>query len=155
MTGFQVIEALNRIPETRRLFRGFYFNGHLPLNLLNERTCFCVVNAITDTESNMGHSILFYVKDYHLLFFDSSASEPNSYGWDIQQFYQQYPGDKSIVLSRPLQNESSYVCGAYTVVIAYFLSNNFTVEQIKSLFTENTRNNDLIISKYFALIFKS
>ena len=78
--------------------------------------------------------IIFYIRDYNLLFFDPFALEPWFYGWDIEEFYQLYPGCESIMISRPLLNEFSYACGAYCVVISYLLSKNYTVKRTHPLF---------------------
>ena len=148
MNGFQISNALNIIPETENLFRGCYYNRNIPFSLFNERTCFFIVNTKTNLSRSMGHWILFYIRDYYLLFFDSFALEPRFYGWDIEEFYEMYPGCKSIMISRPLQNEFSYVCGAYCVVVSYLLSKNYTVKRIHSLFTKKTRKNDSYVSNY-------
>ena len=101
----------------------------------------------------MGHWILFYIRDYNLLFFDSFALEPRFYGWDIEEFYEMYPGCKSIMKNRPFQNEFSYVCAAYNIVISYLLSKNYSISRIKSMFTKNTRKNDSLVSNYmFSLV---
>ena len=91
MNWFQISNALTIMPETVYLFRGCYYNRNILFSLFNERTCFFIVNTKADLSRPMGHWILFYIRDYNLLFFDSIALEPKFYGWDIEEFYQLYP----------------------------------------------------------------
>ena len=95
---------------------------------------------------------MFYIKEYKLLFIDSSGMNPIFYGWDINDFYALYPRRKSMVLSKPVQNEFPYVCGGCCVVIPYLLSKNYTIKRVKSLFTENTRKNDAYATGYLYLL---
>ena len=53
-----------------------------------------------------------------------------------------------MMLNKPIQNEFSYACGAYYVIISYLLSKILTIKRIKSLFTKNTRKNDASVTRY-------
>ena len=125
MNGYQITNALANIPETERLFRGCYYNRNIPFRLFNEESCFFVVNTISNLRTPMGHWVAFYIKDYNLIFIDSFGMTPEFYGWDINDFYALYPGCRSKMLNKPIQNEFSYVCGAYCVVMPYLLSKFF------------------------------
>ena len=93
----------------------------------------------------MGHRFVLYNKDYNILFIDSFGINPKFYGRDIKDFYALYPGCKNMMLKKPIQNEFSYVCGAYCVVTSYFLSKNYTINRFKSVFIKNTRKIMLIL----------
>ena len=100
----------------------------------------------------MGHWILFYIKDFHLYYFDSFAISPIDYGWDINDFFRLYPGNKTEVFHVPIQNEVSFVCGGYTIIFAFYMSMDYTLSYIKSLFTRNRRKNDsFIVSRLYSL----
>ena len=96
----------------------------------------------------MGHWILFFIKDFHLYYFDSFGFTPEDYGWDITDFFGSYPTCKTIVFVDPIQNEFSYVCGAYTILFSYLMCKNYSLGYIKSLFTRYRRKNDSYAVSY-------
>jgi len=101
----------------------------------------------------MGHWILFYIKDFRLYYFDSFGLSPIDYGWDIDHFYTTYTGYKTKVFHTAIQNDTSYVCGAYTIFISFYMSMDYSLFYIKSLFTRNRRRNDsFIVSRLYSLV---
>ena len=80
---------------------------------------FFVVKTISNSNTPMGHWIVFYIKNFNLLFIDFSGMNRKFYGWDIDDFYCLCPGCKNIMQNEPTQSEFSYVCGAYCVVLSY------------------------------------
>ena len=104
MNSFQISEALRIIPETDGLLKGCFYNRNIPFQLSKEKECFFIVNTIVNIK-NMGHWILFFIKDFHLYYFDSFGFTPEDYGWDITDFFGSYPTCKTIVFVEPIQNE--------------------------------------------------
>ena len=96
----------------------------------------------------MGHWVLFYIKSFHLYFFDSFGLHPSEYGWDIGDFFEKYPLRKTIVFEKAIQNDFSFVCGAYVIILSYLTCKNNSIRRIKSLFSKNTRKNDSFIASY-------
>lgn len=147
MDSNQLTQILQMIPETNGLFKGCFYNRNIPFQLMHEKECFFIVNTIVDVRK-MGHWILFYIRNHHLYFFDSFAFSPNDYEWDIADFFNTYPTNKTIVFSNQIQNELSYVCGVYTIFFGYFMSKKYSINRIKSIFTRNTRRNDSYVVSF-------
>ena len=146
MNGYQIKQAMDIIPETQN-FRGCFYNKNIPFEFLGEKECFFIVNSVTDLRK-MGHWVLFYIKSFHLYFFDSFGLHPSEYGWDIGDFFEKYPLRKTIVFENAIQNDFSFVCGAYVIIFSYLTCKNYSIRRIKSLFSKNTRKNDSFIASY-------
>ena len=146
MNGLQIKAALEIMPDVQN-FKGCYYNKNIPFELMKERECFFIVNTVTDLQK-MGHWVLFYIKEFHLFFFDSFGLHATQYGSDIKNFFESYQYRKSLVFDHAIQNELSYLCGAYVLIFSYLKCKNYSVRQIKSLFTRNTRKNDSFIASY-------
>ena len=100
----------------------------------------------------MGHWVLFFIRNYHLYYFDSFGMNPEIYKGDISMFFKSFQGFKTIVFNKPIQNDFSYVCGAYTIILAYFMTKNNSINLIKSKFTKNTcRNDNFIVKKLYSV----
>ena len=152
MDTLQIMYAVQNISPTNRFFKGCYYNRNIPFNLMKERECFFIVNTITNVRK-MGHWILFYIKNFRLYFFDSFAMSPVEYGWDIDSFFTSYPGYKTEVFQSPIQNDVSYVCGAYTIFFAHCMCMDYSLFHIKTLFTRNRRRNDsFVVSRVYSLV---
>ena len=80
MNGYQNNNALAIMPETEYLFRRCYYNRYIPFPFFSEQSCFFVVNTISNLNTPLGHRVVFYIKDYNLLFIDSFGMNPNFYG---------------------------------------------------------------------------
>ena len=152
MDSLQIKDAIQNISPTNRFFKGCYYNRNIPFHLMRERECFFIVNTIIDIRK-MGHWVLLFIKDFCLYYFDSFGLSPVDYGWDIEHFYTSYPGYKAQVFHTPIQNDVSYVCGAYTIFFAHCMSMDYSLSHIRKLFTRNRRRNDsFIVSRIYSLV---
>ena len=62
-----------------------------------------------------------------------------------------YTGDKVKVFNSPLQDDISYVCGAYTIYFAYMMAKNHSTYYIKIRFSKNKKRNDSLVTKFIFL----
>ena len=153
MNGLQIIKAVEIVPEMENLFKGVYINKNLPYNLIGKKDYFFIVNTLNKVSQSMGHWILFFIRDFELLFFDSFAMTPEYYDWEIYDFFEAYPYKKKIVFNKPLQRDSSYTCGAYSITFAYYMTKGKTLYYIKSLFSNNkTKNDSYVVSFLYSLV---
>ena len=151
MDNHQITQSIQAISELKWLYKGCFYNKTIPFGMFQQKDCFFIVNTITDTR-NMGHWILFFIRNYHLYYFDSFAMDPSVYGGDISNYFKSYHGYKTIVVENPVQNDFSYVCGAYAIIFAYFMSRDNSLPYIKSMFTKNTCKNDkFVVTKLYSL----
>ena len=84
-------------------------------------------------------------------FFDSFGQPLSMYGLDIALFFNTYNGNKIKVFNSPLQDDISYVCGAYTIYFAYIMSKNYSTYYIKTKFSKNKKRNDSLMKKFIFL----
>ena len=75
MDNYQIVKALDLIPEVGNLFKGCFFNRNIPFSFMYERECFFIVNTLVEL-GNMGHWVLFHIKNDCLYFFDSFGLDP-------------------------------------------------------------------------------
>ena len=150
MNGHQIDNIINSLSEIKHLFLGIYKNDTIPFELQSKRNGFFIVNT-TVKISTMGHWILYYIKDNCLYFFDSFGQPLSVYGLDIESFFDTYNYDKIKVFNSALQDDMSYVCGAYTIYFAYMMGKNHSTYYIKSRFSSNKKRNDSLVTKFIFL----
>ena len=147
MNGLQIIQCIDEIPCLKQIFIGVYNNKTVPMTLKNIRNGFYIINTANNV-NKMGHWVMYYVKDFTMYFFDSFGCSPSEYGLDIAKIYNLYRFKKHVVFNREIQDESSYVCGLYTLYFAYLMCNNKTIEFINKKFGKNRSKNDLFVINY-------
>ena len=149
MNGIQIVDAIQKIPNLSSKFKGCFLNNNLPYDVYKSKESFFIVNTLTQPSNKIGHWLLFYKINHCLFFFDSFSLEPLAYGGEISKFFNEYPYHKILGTNHQVQNESSYVCGAYTIFFASMMSNGYSLEKINSTFTKNTtKKNDLIVTNF-------
>ena len=139
MNGIQIRNALDIIPETYGKFKGLFLCTNVPFELFHQRECFFIVNTLTRPSGKMGHWLLFFIKNYKLYFFDSFGLTPETYNWDINDFYHNYPYEKLTVFDKAIQNDSSYVGGSYVIFFAYSMCKEYSLCRIISTFTDKKK----------------
>ena len=153
MDSKQIAEAFKLNSMLYRIFQGVFLNNNIPIDYLkSKRNCFFVVNTISSTH-NIGHWVLFYIKDYCLYFFDSLGKDPEYYDGDIKKFYNQFMFDKLVVFRKQIQNSTSSVCGAYVIYFAYILFTCENVYRLKAKFTLQYVKNDKIVVNFVDKLF--
>ena len=150
MNSVQISSILNNLDATRNLFNGCYKNDTIPFHLKSKRNGFFIVNTNVNV-TTMGHWILFYIKYSVLYFFDSFGENIKTYGLDIESFFSSFNGDKVIAIRSPLQDDLSYVCGAYVIYFAYMMGKNHSIYSIKSKFSKNRKRNDIYVTKFILI----
>ena len=151
MDNHQIARLVSSLPEMNRLYKGCFYNKSIPRDQPYQKDYFFIVNTIQDIRK-MGHWVLFFIRNFHLYFFDSFAMTPSIYGGDISNFFNSYHGYKTIVFKTPIQNDFSYVCGTYTIILAYFMTMDNSIPFIKSMFTRNTcKNDNFVVAKLYSL----
>ena len=74
--------------------------------------------------------------------------DPKIYGGEISRFFYEYPNHKIIAVTKQIQNDSSYVCGAYVIYFTFLMSKGYTINKINDIFSNNTVKNDLIVTNF-------
>ena len=150
MNGLQISNVLLNTPETRYLFQGIFTYDNIPKKV-NSEDGFLVVNTISENNQgfqklkpSIGHWLLMYFSNNTAFFLDSMGARPESYGKNILECFESFPGHRMIVFSKPIQNDFSMACGAYLIMFAYYMSFERGVSIIRSKFGTNTCRNDNI-----------
>lgn len=111
----------------------------------------CAIVINTDVSSKPGsHWVSIYINEMREMeYLDSYGRPPFS---SILHFIQ-----KNARISQfnniPLQGTDTAVCGMYCIMFLYFRSKGHTFEQFLSLFSRNTKDNDIKIEKLFKTYF--
>ena len=147
MNGLQVRYAFKQDEMVNYYFRGIFLNKNIPIRILEQKTCFFVVNTMVD-KSRIGHWVLIYIDDIYIYFFDSLGATPSYYGGDISKNFENTSRYRIIVFSEPIQSKTSSVCGAYVIFFGYELIRNKSIDSIKSKFKHSQFRNDRIVVKY-------
>ena len=152
MDSMQVENAVNNINNMKIYFKGVFYNKNIDFNILDCHECFFIVNTITDI-TVFGHWVSFFIRNQHCYFFDSFGFSPNHYGSDIEKFYSDFRGYKTVVFNKPIQSSFSYVCGAYAIVNSYYMYKGYSIRQICNLFSKNKKKNDaFIVNQLYRLV---
>ena len=153
MNGYDILDVIGKIPMLEYYFKGCYTNSNVPKKFLYLNDGFIIVNTLTqNSESVLGHWVMYAKKNNELFFFDSFGISPISYGGDISRLYRTFNQHKMIVFNYPIQDKSSFICGLYSIFFSFFLYvKNYSVALIRSqkIFSKTyTKRNDFFVKKY-------
>ena len=159
MNGEQVEECISKIIGLSTEFRGVYLNNHIPDKFIYGKNIFFIVNTIIDPiKERIGHYVLFYIQGgdlsnhVELIFGDSYGFHPNFYGGKIKEFFNSYPFSSKCLFDHEIQQDTSMVCGIYTIFFSHKLFKNIPLKTIKKYFGCNKKRNDSLMLCYFRKI---
>lgn len=140
MEAGQIRSILHRHVNLLEDVRGVFARNQLPNNLPPGGY---VVN--TDNADGAGiHWIALWALDDAVEFMDSLGLPPEQYGWTFT---------RSVLMNtRQLQSTDSATCGAYCIYFLYFRSLGLSMQSILEFFTDDTRGNDLHVTRFLRLL---
>ena len=137
MNTYQLKRALERNPDTKKIFGGVFAADELPKTIDTFPYGF-VANTDPSTEPGT-HWVSFYFPSRDKgEFFDSYGCPPEYYGFKRMDTWN----------SRKLQSSWSEVCGQYCIFYLYHKSRGYSMSKIVNLFTGDTRLNDCKVACY-------
>ena len=147
MNGYQIIKAIEYIPEARGLFLGCYTNNTFPDYFKTLNNGFFIANTQSDVNT-FGHWIMFWWSNDRIWFWDSFSFRPEDYGGAISSFYNSFQGQKILAIKHAIQSDKSYVCGAYCIYFAFKMCRN-RFKDLTNTFGRNRERNDQIVTRFF------
>ena len=136
----------------RNIFKGCYINNNIPLGEISMNGESCYVINIVNNPNKMGHWVCFYFQNNTLFFFDSFGIHPNFYSGDIALLFNNYLGEKVIVVQNKIQSDRSNVCGGYVIWFINMMVKGKSYRFIRNFFNVNRICNDAFIKRYIFAI---
>ena len=115
MDNFQISSILRGDIRVRNIFKGCFMNNAVPFPKISSSDESCYVVNVISNPYVMGHWVCFYFRDNTMFFFDSFGVDPTIYSGDIKFLFNNYIGEKIIVVTNPIQSSTSNVCGGYVI----------------------------------------
>ncbi|GFY52008.1 uncharacterized protein TNIN_365711 [Trichonephila inaurata madagascariensis] len=146
MSGIEVSSYLSFCSVTRPIFRGVYAANCIP-DIRKYKRAAIVVNTDVSTGPGVHWLALFY-ENGKLEFFDSFGRPPQYFGLHIIKYLQKYQNVD--IVSIPLQNPCSSVCGPYCIyyILKRSLGCSKMTIQNHLLTIENNLDRDHYVDEY-------
>jgi hypothetical protein len=144
MNNLQIDRIIYNTPTTKSGYLGCFSARDMPMS---PRIGFMVINVSTST-SDMGHWVMFYSNGQRIIFLDSFGFSPNVYAGNISEYFNSFEYC-TVAINKAIQNNHSYVCGAYCIYYIYYLCKNISLGVINRRFHTKTKlRNDIKVEKF-------
>ena len=150
MNSSQLIKIVKSFENKNYDFLGVFLNDDASIlkNLWRDN-CFFIVNTITLNEiDNMGHWVLFFVRNSTLNLICSYSIPAEIHSGVIHKYFMLSPYKTKFFLRKPLQSSDSLMCGGYVLFFAHHLCENIPMQQIMQKFSPNLKKNDVFIDNF-------
>lgn len=146
MNAATLQDFIQQDSSTASMFRGTYSVDTLPTRV-TDFPAFIILNT-AKSRVKYGHwTLLFFINDKHVIFFDSFGRSPNNV--NNGDILARYMHSKNVQYNkRFIQGVYSQVCGFYVLYVAYYLCRNASLSSILSVFNNELRNNDYLVVKF-------
>lgn len=145
LAAIQIITLLNRIPATKKVFRGVCARNITTRPPLKIKTLPAAYIHNTGYILQGVHWVLIFYTKHYTFFLDTFARSPTKLFLESSVGRELRPVVYNI---KPLQHFKTQTCGHYCIYYLVHLCQNCSISSINKKFTKNTLKNDSLVFNF-------